>query len=339
MSTTVSQEALDLYRASDVVDLHIDSFIWTRIVGYDLLTRHRFRPTGRHFCWHVDLPRAIDDGLTGGVWSITTNPFRTAARRRDALVKNLAHLTSILARAPGVALSRSAADYRSARAAGQHAAFLAVQGGNALASSIDDLDLIPDRDIVRVTLVHLASSRLGATSSPLSRLDPTEGLTDFGRDYVQKLNDKSILVDLAHISHQGFWDALAVHDHHQPVVVSHTGVSGVQPHWRNLSDEQVRAVALTGGCVGIMLQEQFLGRPCSVATVADHLDHLTNVGGEDTPAIGTDFDGMITPPADLAGYHHFPRLVQALLDRRWPVDRIRKVLGANALRVMEAVRG
>lgn len=330
---------MDLYRATDVVDLHIDSYIWTRIVGYDLLARHRFRPTGRHFCGQVDLPRALDGGVTGGVWSITTNPFRSASARRDAFVKNLAHLKSILTRAPDVTVCRSAADYRAARAAGQHAAFLAVQGGNALSSSVDDLDLIPDGDILRVTLVHLASSQLGATSSPLSRLGRGDGLTDFGRTYLQKLNDKRIVVDLAHSSAQGFWDAMAVHDRDQPLMVSHTGVSGVRPHWRNLSDEQVRAVARTGGCVGVILQEQFLGRPCSVGTVVDHLDHIVNIGGEDTPAIGTDFDGMITPPADLAGYHHFPRLVHALLDRRWPESRIRKVLGANALQVMEAVRG
>ena len=74
-----------------------------------------------------------------------------------------------------------------------------------------------------------------------------QGLTDRGREYVRRLNDARVFVDLAHVSREGFFDAVAVHDRSQPLIVTHTGVAGVHPHWRNLDDEQLRAIADTGG--------------------------------------------------------------------------------------------
>lgn len=320
-------------------DLHIDSYIWTRILRYDLLRRHGPSVLGRRFLWHTDLPRAVDAGVSGGIWSVTTNPFRPAAQRRDACVRNVAHLHSVLRRAPGVRPVRTVAQYRAARAVGDHGAFVGIQGGNALAGSVHDLDLLDDGDVVRVTLVHLTNSRIGGTSAPLRRPGAPRGLTSFGRDYVRACQQRRILVDLAHISPDGFTEAVAVSDPAVPLAVTHTGVDGVHDHWRNLSDAQIRSIARTGGCVGVMLNEAFLGRPTTVATVADHLDHLVRVGGEDVPAIGTDYDGMVTPPPDLAGYDGFPRLVAELARRGWTEDRIAKALSGNALRTLEAVRG
>jgi membrane dipeptidase len=233
---------------------------------------------------------------------------------------------------------RSVAEYRSARARGAHGAFLGIQGGNALGSSPEDVDGL-GRDVIRVTLVHLTSSRLGTTSSPLSRLGSRRGLSKLGEEVVRRLDAERVLVDLAHISEPGFWAAVAAHDPAIPLIVTHTGVDGVRPHWRNLTDEQVRAVAASGGCVGVMLQESFLGRPTSVATVVDHLAHIGAVGGWDAPAVGTDFDGMVTPPTDLCRYAMFPRLVAEMRRRGWDDTRIGAVLGGNALRTIEAVRG
>lgn len=337
--TAELRDARTLIDATGLFDLHIDSFIWTRILRYDLLRRHGRSLLGRRYLWQVDLPRALEAGLSGGIWSVTTNPFRPAAARRDACVRNVAHLHSILRRAPGVRPVRTVAQYREARAAGEHGAFVGIQGGNALASSIEDLSLLDDGDVMRITLVHLTDSRIGRTSSPLRLPGAAAGLSDFGREFVRRCNAARILVDLAHISPQGFHDAAAVHDASFPLIVTHTGVDGVHPHWRNLDDEQLRVVAATGGCVGVMCQESFLGTPTSVATVADHLEHIVSVGGWELPAIGTDFDGMVTPPKDLAGYDGFPRLVAELRRRGWTDEQLAGALCDNALRTIEAVRG
>ena len=126
-------------------------------------------------------------------------------------------------------------------------------------------------------------------------------------------------------------------------IVSHTGLAGVHPHWRNVDDGQAAAIAERGGVIGVIYQGSFLTKvpPGFAATRADvvrHLEHAVRVAGEDHVAIGTDYDGLITPPRDLPDVTHHPRLVQDLLDRRWPEARIRKVLGLNYLRVMKDVR-
>src|SRR5690349_2219539 len=98
---TCSAEAAALTRASDVVDLHLDTFIWCRVVGYDVFARHAGGPFGRRFGGHVDVPRLRDGGLTGAMWSITTNPFRSARRRWQVFLANLAKLRRVIARSDG----------------------------------------------------------------------------------------------------------------------------------------------------------------------------------------------------------------------------------------------
>jgi membrane dipeptidase len=334
----VSEEAVELFRSSDGIDLHIDSFIWNRAFGYDLNRAHRGALIGRRFFGHADFPTALDAGLGGATWVITTNPFRTARGRRRAFERNLERLRELLRAAPGIQHVRTAQDFRAARAAGAHAAFIGIQGGNALDESIDALEALGDRSVLRVTLIHLTPSRLGTSNAPGS--SRALGLTHFGRAYVERLNDLRVGVDLAHISRKGFFDALAVHDKTQPVFVTHTGLAGIYEHWRNIDDEQLRAVADTGGTVGVMLHAPFLGRRhVTVRTVVDHLAHIVDTVGEDYASIGSDYDGAITPPRDLPGIWTMPRLVQEMLDRRWSPERIQKIIGGNALRVIETLRG
>lgn len=328
----------------DIFDLHIDSFIWSRILRYDLHRRHGRSITGRRFAWQVDLPRAHDAGLAGGIWSITTNPFRSARARREAFVTNLRRLRATLEADPLVSVVRNAGEYHAARREGRHGAFIGIQGGNALDLAPDgsSLDLIADDLVLRVTLVHLTMSRLGATSSPLKLPGSDTGLTQRGRDYVRALNARKIFVDLAHISRKGFFDALEVHDRSQPVLVTHTGVTGVTPHWRNLDDEQLRAVADLGGTIGVMYQSSFLGDPTfggRLASVVDHLEHIVKVVGEDFASLGSDWDGMIVTPRDMPTCSELPLLVQAMLDRGWSPARVQKILGGNFLRVVESLRG
>jgi len=338
----VSREAVELHLASDVLDLHLDSFIWTRVFGYDLRRRHRGGPFGRHFLGQVDFPRAREAGLTGGTWVVTTNPFRPRSGRPATFAKNLDRLRGLFATvSDDFVLVRNAAEYRAARAAGKHGAFVGIQGGNALDDpDLHALDRIPDDLVLRITLVHLSSSTLGVTSSPAAGSRRHEGLSNLGRDYVRRLNEKKIFLDLAHINRAGFFDALDVHDRSQPVLVTHTGVSGVHRHWRNLDDAQLRAVADLGGTIGVMYQESFLGRPpCTADTVVDHLAHIVETVGEDHASLGSDWDGAISPPRDLASCTELPRLTDRMLARGWSPDRVQKILGGNFLRTVAALRG
>lgn len=333
-------EAEAILRRSEVVDLHVDTFIWTRIFGYDLLRRHGRGLFDARFYGQADLPRLRAAGVGSAVWSITTNPLRRASRRAAVFRKNLDRLVAIFASAPDeVAVCRTAADHRAARAAGKHAAFIGVQGGNALDED-GALDTFDASLLIKVTVVHLSTSRLGVTSAPQLR-GGDGGLSDRGRDFVRALDAKRIFVDLAHINRRGFFDAVEVHDRSRPLIVSHTGVAGVTKHWRNVDDEQLRAVADTGGVVGVMYQSSFLGEPYwggRAEAVVAHLQHIIDVVGEDFAALGSDWDGAIVTPRDMATCLELGRLVELMLARRWSPDRIGKILGGNFLRALRMLR-
>jgi membrane dipeptidase len=335
----ISTGAVELYRASDVIDLHIDSFIWQRTFGYDLTKRHR-APLWGAFFGQVDFPRVLEAELSGATWVITTNPLREPTDRAETLSRNVDELCRTFSRVPEhFRVVTNAREYDAARKAGKHAAFLGVQGGNALDSSLDEIARLCDGRILRITLVHLSNSRIGSTSSPM-RLHDT-ALSGFGAQMVELLNERRVLVDLAHISAQGFWSACRAHAKDIPFVVTHTGVSGVHRHWRNLDDDQIRAVARSGGVVGIMYHAPFLGdRPWAgrVDTIAHHIEHVFQVAGEDTPALGSDWDGSIITPRDMPTCLELPRLVEALQKRALPERAIKKILGQNFLRVLREVR-
>ena len=337
----ISVEAVELARSSPFVDLHCDSFIWTRLFGYDLNKRHEVSPTGGRLGGHLDFPRAVDAGLSGAMWVITTNPFRSRRSRWKTFQKNLARWQAQVA-ASGGAVRQVArfSEYQRAASEGVHAALAKIQGGNALCPQAGYADGIPGDVVTCVTVVHLTHSFLGRSSTPLPGWRGP-GLTGEGRDLVRSLNEHRIFVDLAHIHPSAFREVLEVHDRSQPLIDTHTGVQGVRPHWRNLDDEQLRAIADTGGVVGVIFQASFLrapGGPSDVGMVVDHIDHIVKVAGIETPAIGTDYDGAITPPPGLRNGLHFPRLVQALLDRGYGEEAIRKILGENFLRSFRTLR-
>ena len=338
----VSLEAVELTRSSDVIDLHIDTFIPMRLFGYSVIKRHRRRLFSGVAFGHLDLPRMVDGGLSGAMWSITTNPFRTASGRWRTFQSNARRLRGMSTENPDLfRFVRTVSEYRAARAEGAHACLMAVQGGNCFDVAPSPEALAQDGFLTRVTLLHLTNSALGTSSSPLSHLRRTRGLSAQGRQLIEWLNQERIFVDLAHIHPEGFWDAVEVHDRTQPLLVTHTGVSGVAPHWRNVDDRQLVAIADSGGVVGIIFSAFFLkGRHGfrDVRMVVEHMAHVVKVVGEDFVGVGSDYDGAIVPPRDLASGDSYPRLVQEMLERGWSETRIRKILGLNFLRAFAGLR-
>jgi membrane dipeptidase len=192
-----------------------------------------------------------------------------------------------------------------------------------------------------VTLLHMTDSALGQTSSPVRR-GTAAGLGHKGRDYIAALNARRVFVDLAHIGRVAFFEAVDVHDKGQPLIVTHTGVNGVHRSWRNLDDEQLRAVADTGGVIGIVYHGEYLcGRYWSGGTTKDvvaHLAHVIDTVGEDHAALGSDWDGLIVTPKDMRTCLELPVLVQRMLDHGFGERVIRKVLGENFLRSLAQLR-
>lgn len=336
----VSREAVALARGSDFLDLHVDSFIPHRLWGYALNQRHERQGMRGRFFGHLDFPRATDAGLTGAMYAITTNPARSQRGRWRALLANLARLRAVVSDTAGrVEVVQSAGEYDDARARGAHACLVAIQGGNALSPDEGYAAKIPDDVVTRVTLIHFTHSLYGRSSTPYPSRQ--RGLSREGRALVESLDERRVFVDLAHAHPRTFWDTVDTHDKNRPLLVTHTGVAGVHPHWRNLDDDQLRAVADTGGVVGVIFHASYLGHvrgDSGADRVVDHLEHIARVAGEGTLAIGTDYDGAILPPADLRDGLSLPRVVDAMLRRGFSVERVRAVLGGNFLRAFRALR-
>lgn len=338
-SLGVSREACELLLASDFIDLHLDLEVPVRLLRYNPARHHGVFNYVVPFFGHTDYPRLREASFSGVVYDIATNPARTRAGRLATTLANLDAAERRIGAHPGeLCVVRTASQYDEARSSGKTAMFLSLQGGNALSEDPAVLDGQVGQRLHRITLVHLTTSDLGGTSSPAGR---DSGLTPLGAQMIEACNRNAVLVDLAHAGKKTFWAALERHAADRIPIVSHTGIEAVHRHWRNVDDDQIRAIADRGGVVGVMYQSNFLAPvwySCRREAIIRHLEHLINVGGEQSAAIGTDYDGMIVPPRDLTDVTKHPLLVQDMLERGWSEARIRAVLGLNYLRVVRQTR-
>jgi membrane dipeptidase len=166
------------------------------------------------------------------------------------------------------------------------------------------------------------------------------GLSEFGKELVQRLNELKLIVDVAHVNRPGVLDACRVSK--APVIASHTNVTDLCKNNRGCTEEGIRAIASTGGLVGIIFCPTFLRRRLNVPldAVVDHILWVIERVGAEHVAIGSDFDGWIpTIPNDIRDCRDLPWLSQRLLDRGATQEQVSAVLGGNFLRVLEAVRG
>jgi membrane dipeptidase len=252
----VSPRALRVYRDAFVIDTHND--MPSRILedGYDPDVRHSagFGPKEGH----TDLPRLIESGLTAEFMSAWVDaPYAT--RPGASFERAMQHVSTIHAwvdRHPDRLLfATTAADVRRAKREGKVAIFIGVEGGHAIESSLDRLRELHARGVRYLTLtwnngLPWAGSSIGVDGTRKG------GLTDFGRDVVREMNRLGMLVDLSHVSDSTFFDAIAVSS--APVIASHSSARALSDFPRNLSDDQLRAIARNGGVVNVNFYSRFL---------------------------------------------------------------------------------
>jgi membrane dipeptidase len=325
-------------RTVPVLDLHADTpLLMAR--GYDFLRRHAPPlPAGALF-GHLDLPRAREAGLAGQLFGLVTLPVLDRVKMRAAL-RQVEAVEETARRSGGtVRLVAQAQEVRSAHAAGVFAAMLSLEGIHAVdaardrpghGSVVEALLALLARGVRSVGLVHFTRNRAGCPG--LLHGEDAGGLTSLGLEVVDALQGAGCLVDLAHLGDRGVNDVVA--RTRAPLVVSHCGLRAFRDTARNVPDQTIRAVAGTGGVVGIMYSRTFLGS-ADVERVVEEVRHLVQVGGEDVAALGSDFDGWVVPPRGLRDVLALPALVARLWDALGE-KATRKVLGENALRVLEA---
>ncbi|AUX45641.1 peptidase [Sorangium cellulosum] len=324
-------EARALHAQFPAIDLHADSLMWSRWVGYDLQERHEPPLPFAALGGHVDVPRLLEGGVGAQFFGLVSLPIGQRRGLAAVIDEQIDLLEQAIRAQPGrLVKARTVEDIEAARDRGAVAALLGVEGAHALEGELETLERFARRGVRYLGLCHFSANDVAYPAFGRGRKDG-HGLTPFGREVVRRAEDLGVIVDLAHINRTGFLEACALA--RRPPIVSHTGVAGAFAHWRNIDDEQLRAVADRGGCIGIIFCPQYLGGD-GLAPVVKHLLHIINVAGEDTPALGSDWDGFIIPTRDLRDAAHLPLLTDALLQAGLSERAIGKLLRGNVMRIL-----
>lgn len=338
------EDARALHNRLAVADLHADTLLWNRD-----LTRRASRG-------HADLPRLENGNVALQIFSSVTKtprgqnydsnsadgdnitllafaqlqPPRTWTSLLERSLWHARKLERAEAKAEGrLRIVRSGADVRrllADRAAGKSAtgALLSIEGLHNLEGRIENVERLHAAGFRMAGLAHFFDNELGGSMHG----ERKSGVTPFGRQVVREMEARGMVVDLAHASPALFADVIAMA--RRPVVSSHGGVQATCKVNRNLTDDQLRAIAGTGGLIGIGYWD---GAVCDIspASIAAAIDHARRVAGIDHVALGSDFDGAVATAFDTAGLAY---VTQALLDRGFSEEEVAKVMGGNLLRFL-----
>ena len=339
----VSTEALQLHESLRIADLHADTLLWKR------------DPITRSTIGHVDLPRMQDGNVMLQVMAAVTKsprgqnydsnssdaadnitpltmiqlwPARTWSSLLQRALYQAQRLHGAASRADDLVVVASRAEleaFLNHRGPSQVATLLATEGAHPLEGELNNLQLLWDAGYRLLGLHHFFDNRLGGSLHGESR----SGLTDFGKEVVQRAVQMGFIIDVAHSSPASVDDVLALST--RPIVVSHTGIHGTCDSPRNLADDQMKRIAAAGGLIGV----GYWDAVCDItpAGVAKSIAYAVDLIGAEHVALGSDYDGSTTVTFDTA---QLAVLTHALLEAGLSADTVRLVMGENQLRFLQA---
>lgn len=342
----VSAEAQALHQTLQIVDLHSDTLMWNR------------DPLQRASRGHEDLPRLQTGNVALQLWSSVTKtprgqnydanggdsdnitplviaqlqPVRTWGSLLERSLFHGAKLDRAVAAAQGkLAKVSDPAGLDALLAAGSQpqgpvGGLLTIEGLQNLEGKAENLDKLYAAGFRVAGLTHFFDNELAGSMHGLRK----GGLTPFGRQVVGLMEAKGMVVDIAHCSHQCVSEVLAMA--RRPVLSSHGGVQATCKVNRNLTDDEIRGVAKTGGVIGVGYWDAAVC-DTSPRAIARAMKHIRDLVGVQYIALGSDYDGGTTVRFDTAG---LVQVTQALLDEKFTPDEVRAVMGGNALRVLRA---
>lgn len=338
-----STQAQILHRTLTVADLHGDSLLW----GRNLLRR-----SSRG---HIDIPRLADGNVSIQAFTVVTTsprnlniyqnsdstdliryiamlegwPPRTWNSPKQRALYQASRLQSFADRSKGaLVIIRSRSDLRQflTTRTSSHAVagFLGTEGAQPLEGRLENLDELYAAGFRMMAPTHFTDTAIAGAAAGMTK----GGLTDLGRQWVRAMEARHMIIDLAHASPATLRDVTAMAT--RPLLVSHTGVKGTCNNPRNLSDDELRAVARTKGVIGIGLWDTATCGQDARAT-ARAIRYAVNIAGADHVALGSDFDGAVTTPFDSSGW---ALLTDALLQEGFSEQDIHKIMGENVVRVL-----
>lgn len=308
-----------------VFDFHCDTAL--ALLGKDMNTQGSLRRNEGH----IDLERASTLDGYAQCFACFTTPFMeqwggvspvTVFERELAVIKKELEANSDL-----IHQAYSVQELRDNLEAGKMSAILTLEGTAGIgydASRLEELYKTGFR------VVSLGWNE----SNPLTGSHRTGGgLSDQGREFVREAQRLGYLVDVSHISDEGFWDIVKITE--GPVIATHSDSRAVWPESRNLTDDMFRAICETGGVAGFNLCAEFVGEKPTVDSACDHILHFLELDpGCAHVALGGDLDGIDRMPEGFRGVQSFPALSRRLIERGVSEVTVRNIFWNNALRVL-----
>ena len=331
-----------------VIDLHCDS-VDSLMAGKDL----RKAAAGVH----VDVPRLAAGGVGLQVFAAYV-PADTKENEAFSYANKKLDAIDAFARSHELLVPvESAAEARAVIAEKKIGIMAAVENGLAIENSLEKLQAFRRRKVRIMTLVHFQHLPWAASSTGSGTFTPpdshSKGLSVFGERVIDAMNDLGIIPDLSHASDAAFWDVLRRSK--KPIIASHSCAYSLCASKRNLKDDQLKALGDSGGLAGVNFFSAFLSETFRLSyeksnysltndtasvqvpltLIADHIDYMVNIAGEDCVALGSDFDGIPAAPEGVTGSDFYPVLEAELKSRGYTEKRIEKIFSGNFLRVLE----
>lgn len=309
-----------------VFDLHCDTA--NRLLGKQLDSIGSLRNNALH----IDLERAKSLPGYAQCFACYTTPLRKLPATISVIGLFERQLAAILRETEQnsdlIRLAYSAKEVEENRKNGLMSTVLTIEGP---AGFDFNAELLEDLYTIGFRITTLGWNE----DNPLTGSHVTGGgLTDLGREYVKEAQRVGMVVDVSHISDQGFWDIMEITQ--KPIIASHSNSRAVWDSSRNITDEMYRAICQSDGTVGINLYPDFLGENASLDTACDHILHFMEVAGSDKHvSLGGDLDGIGSLPDGFTGVQDYSKLAECLLRRNVSEEAVWNVFWYNALRVIE----
>lgn len=229
-------------------------------------------------------------------------------------------------------LCKSASEIKKAAENGKIAALIAIEGAELIGCDIARLERAYDKGVRLINLCWNYDNALCRTAN-----GPTKGgLTKCGAEYVRKMQELGIVVDLSHASEHTFWDVAEIT--RRPIIAGHSNSKAVCNHPRNLTDEQFKAIVKLGGVAGLNLYPDFLklNGEAGVDDIIRHAEHFLELGGERALCLGGDLDGIECTPKGITGIESYGEIYDAMLKRNYPEALVRDIFYNNLFHLLEA---
>lgn len=283
---------------------------------------------------HTDIPSLRRGGVGAQFWSVYVESSMTEPEAVTATLEQIDCVYRLVEAFPDdLQLARSAEDVLSAHRSGRVASLMGAEGGHSIANSLAVLRTLRRLGVSYMTLTHNDNNDWAASATG----EPVDfGLTSFGREVVSEMNRIGMLVDLSHVHAQTMHDALDVAQ--VPVIFSHSSCRAVHEHPRNVPDDVLKRLKVNGGVQMVTFVPKFISAEPANAGISDvvaHLEHAREVAGVDHIGLGGDFDGIPVGPEGLKRVSDYPHLLEALAERKWSAEDLRKLTFQNILRVLK----